>query len=93
MRVKYSVVFPSYAVIDPWTMMVKSIYTAIAEVAVSRSWSPYDLTKRTERTRSTLLEQTQKVRVFFLFQNPRVGIHEIDSDNLVQYKESRNRVE
>lgn len=40
-------VIDSYTVIEPWTVMVESFYTSIADSTVFRSWSANDIALRT----------------------------------------------
>ena len=41
-------IFNSYAVIQPWTMVVVSFYTTVTDGAMSRSWCSYHLTVGTK---------------------------------------------
>jgi hypothetical protein len=41
----------SHTIIDPWTMVVKSFHTLVANAAMSVSISPYDFAVRTEEYR------------------------------------------
>jgi hypothetical protein len=41
----------SYAIIYPWTMVVKSLNAFVANAAMPGSISPYDFTVRTQKDR------------------------------------------
>ena len=41
-------IFNSYAVIQPWAMVVVSFYTTVTDGAMSRSWCSYHLTVGTQ---------------------------------------------
>ena len=46
----------SYAIIDPGTMMIKSIHASFANIAVSAPWSSNDFTVWTEAVRLKLFQ-------------------------------------
>jgi hypothetical protein len=68
MGIEDGMVLPSYAVVDPRTVMVKSIHALVTEVAVSRPWAPYNLTKRAQRTRVAFVKKVLEIGSFALFQ-------------------------
>jgi hypothetical protein len=45
MQIEVDVVLPTNAIVNPWTVVVKLLYTSVTEVAVSAPWKSYNFTK------------------------------------------------
>ena len=54
------------AVIDPWTVMVEPLYTLVADAAVTRPLSPYDLAVGTQKDRVEVLKHGEEWDIVWL---------------------------
>jgi len=57
----------SNTIIDPGTVMIKTFYTLIADAAMTRPLSSYDLTIRAKQYRVKIFKHRQERDVFRLF--------------------------
>lgn len=63
MKEKWEMVLSSYAIIYPWTMMIKSFHTLIADIAMTTSRWPDNLTELTKSCGIKLLHQIHKIKI------------------------------
>ena len=62
------------AAVEPGTMMIESVYTSVAGVAMPRAWSLYQFTEGTKGIRLKLFEESQEINCGIFNQIARVTV-------------------